>query len=377
METKRGILVVSLDFELYWGVRDLCSIDEYAEKWGGERERIAEILDLFRDRGIHATWATVGLLFFAGKEEMLQGLPALKPAYSDPRLSPYGHIAGGGVGQGEDDDPHHFALSLIERIRSTPGQRIGSHTFSHYYSLEKGQTEWQFYSDLQAAADVAAKRGIPLESLVLPRNQIRRKYVGRLAELGIKTYRGNPQHRLYRDGYSVSDPPLKRALRLADSYFNLTGHHTYPAESLAPKAPLSLPASFFFRSPPRWLGWLEPLRLYRMRRSMTHAAKHGQVYHLWFHPYNAAEEAGMRALKRLANHFRRLAERYGMISLNMEELAEAVLAGRPAAEPGGRPAEGAGAEADAFPARAEETVSACRTSPGPSYSANEVKLHGH
>lgn len=31
METKRGILVVSLDFELYWGVRDLCSIDEYAE----------------------------------------------------------------------------------------------------------------------------------------------------------------------------------------------------------------------------------------------------------------------------------------------------------------------------------------------------------
>ncbi|WP_178019964.1 polysaccharide deacetylase [uncultured Paenibacillus sp.] len=285
------------------------------------------MLELFRESGIHATWATVGLLFFADRREMLAGLPALKPGYADSRLSPYGEIESGAVGDGEEEDPYSFAPTLIEQIRQTPGQAVGSHTFSHFYCMEKGQTADEFYSDLQAAVAAAEQRGISLQSLVLPRNQLRRQYMRRLPELGIKTYRGNPRHSLYRGGYSVSDHFLRRAMRLADSYLNLTGHHIYPVESISSRLPIDLPASFFFRTPPGPLRRLEPLRLKRIKDGMTQAARQGQVYHLWLHPYNAAEETAFGSLKAVVRHFRHLAEQYGMISLNMEELGERVLAG--------------------------------------------------
>lgn len=327
MAEKAGILVVSLDFELYWGVRDLYTKAEYGAKWLRERERIPGLLELFREFGVHATWATVGLLFFADRRELLSGLPSLKPGYADPTLSPYSEIESGSIGEGEADDPYFFAPTLIEHIRQTPGQAIGSHTFSHFYCMEKGQTVDEFYSDLQAAVAAAEQRGISLQSLVLPRNQLRRQYMRRLPELGFKTYRGNPRHPLYRGGYSVSDHFLRRALRLADSYLNLTGHHTYPVDSISPKLPIDLPASFFFRTPPETLRRLEPLRLKRIKDGMTQAARQGQVYHLWLHPYNAAEETGFRSLEAVVRHYRHLAEQYGMISLNMEELGERVLAG--------------------------------------------------
>lgn len=325
MAPGKGILVISLDFELYWGVRDLYSKQDYAMKWGGEREQIPRILDLFRQGGIHATWATVGLLFFKNKTEMLNGLPEDEPSYSDSCLSPYVDIRGDEVGEGEDDDPYHYAISLIEQIHATFGQRIASHTFSHFYCLEKGQSKSQFYSDLKAAVAAARKRGIPLESLVLPRNQVCAEYLDGLASLGFMSYRGNPKHRLYSSGYSAEDSLLRRVFRLADSYLNLTGHHTYTLQSVVPRTPLNLPASFFLRSAPQALRPMEPLRLKRILDGMTYAAKRGQVYHLWLHPYNAAGAADFRALERVVDHYGRLAERYGMTSLNMEELGDLVL----------------------------------------------------
>ena len=334
MVGKAGILVISLDFELYWGVRDLYTKAEYGSKWLQEREWIPPMLKMFKDAGIHATWATVGMLFFANQRELLEGIPELRPNYMDSRLSPYAEIEAGTVGEGEIEDPASFAPSLIEQIRQTPGQAIGSHTFSHYYCSEKGQTAEEFYSDLQAAVAIAQKRGISLQSLVLPRNQLRRQYLHRLPELGFITYRGNPRHSLYREGYSASDPWFRRVLRLADSYVNLTGHHTYSVDSISPRLPIDLPASFFFRTPPVTLKRLEPLRLKRIKDGMTYAARQGQVYHLWLHPYNAADEDLFRSLENVIHHYRHLAERYGMISLNMEELGERVLAGagQPAAE---------------------------------------------
>lgn len=325
MAAGKGILVISLDFELYWGVRDLYSKQDYVKRWGGEREWIPRILELFRQGGVHATWATVGLLFFKNKAELLSGLPEVKPTYSDSSLSPYGDMEGSEVGEGEDDDPYHYALSLIEQIRATEGQRIASHTFSHFYCLEKGQSKPQFYSDLKAAVSAAGRREITLESLVLPRNQVCAEYLDGLAPLGFRSYRGNPQHRLYSSGYSAGDSPLRRVFRLADSYVNLTGHHTYPIQSVVPQAPVNLPASFFLRSAPQALGSLEPLRLKRILDGMTYAAKRGQVYHLWLHPYNAAGAADFRTLERVVAHYIHLAERYEMTSMNMEELSDLVL----------------------------------------------------
>jgi hypothetical protein len=66
-----------------------------------------------------------------------------RPRYRDSRLDPYD----GAVGEGEADDPLHFAPSLIGRIRATRRQEISTHTFSHYYCLEPGQDRQAFRAD--------------------------------------------------------------------------------------------------------------------------------------------------------------------------------------------------------------------------------------
>jgi hypothetical protein len=79
----------------------------------------------------------VGFLFFSRRDELLRALPTELPKYVDPRLSPYAEM--GTIGQDEEEDPFHFARSLLQQIRSSPAQEIGTHTFSHYYCLEPTQ----------------------------------------------------------------------------------------------------------------------------------------------------------------------------------------------------------------------------------------------
>ena len=116
-----GAFVLSLDFELMWGVRDHRSIEDYGANVLGAREVIPRLLDLFAAHGIACTWATVGMLFFNGREDLKAAVPKVRPRYDDPRLSPYGELDA--LGASEEEDPYHFAPSLIRRISEAPRAR--------------------------------------------------------------------------------------------------------------------------------------------------------------------------------------------------------------------------------------------------------------
>lgn len=326
---NHGLFVMSLDFELYWGLRDVSPVSHYRKHFAREREIIPVVLEMFEQEGIHATWATVGLLFSENKEQMKLQLPSPLPAYIDKQLSPYPHIAGVGLGEDEQEDPDHYGLSLIRRIHNTRYQRISTHTFSHYYCREEGQDLEAFRADLKAAVRAAQLQDIRVGSIVFPRNQVNPEYLPLLPGEGIYAYRGNPPHALYKEGYSTRDPFPKRVLRLMDTYFNLSGFHTYAPEKLGREVPLNVPASHFLRSYSRKLALLEPLRLRRILTGMTYAAKHRQIYHLWCHPYNLVDpyNRNLRLLARIIDHYKMLNSRYGMESRNMEELSEHLLSG--------------------------------------------------
>ena|ERR1700730_5820125 len=71
-----GVFVVSLDFELRWEVLyRRGGVADYDANVLGVRQAIPAMLDLFHDYEIHATWATVGLLFFSNKEDLLLSCP--------------------------------------------------------------------------------------------------------------------------------------------------------------------------------------------------------------------------------------------------------------------------------------------------------------
>lgn len=323
--TTPGILIISLDFELFWGMRDKKSLHAYEENLIGVHVLVPKLLQLFTNYRIHATWATVGFLFFEARQQLEMALPSIKPAYEKPELSPYPHIET--IGEKWQDDPYHYAPQLIRDILATPGQEIGSHTFSHYYCLENGQTTISFRQDLEAARAIAAQWQIPMRSLVFPRNQYDDSYLAICREMGVVAYRGTESSWLYKSRRGEAETAVRRFLRLVDAYLNLSGHHTYPLANNSGAIPINIPSSRFLRPYSPSLRWFEPVRLQRISRDLVTAAEKGEVYHLWWHPHNFGRhmQENLLFLQNILEQFKCLQDNYGMLSLNMGELSARVL----------------------------------------------------
>ncbi|GAA4321226.1 polysaccharide deacetylase family protein [Flaviaesturariibacter amylovorans] len=324
---KPGQLVISLDFELNWGVHDTLSLDTYGPNIRGVQTVIPRLLDLFGRYHVKATWGIVGFLFHQDKEELLAHVPDRLPAYSNPKLSPYGAYLDR-VGKGFPEDPHHFSPHLVQLILEQPQHEVGTHTYCHYYCLEPGQSAAEFEADLEMAIRVGAERGVTITSLIFPRNQYNKEYLRICAKHGILCIRGNERHWLYAADNAAGQTPARRGLRLLDSYVPLSGNHAFDLDRLPATLPIDIPASAFLRPYMPRLAFLDGLRLRRIKKSMTHAAKNGLVYHLWWHPHNFGihQDENFAFLELILKHYQQLNRQYGFGSSTMSELARQVLA---------------------------------------------------
>jgi peptidoglycan/xylan/chitin deacetylase (PgdA/CDA1 family) len=318
-----GALVISLDFELHWGVRDRHDLSSpYVEALLGARAAIPRILSLFRRFDIHATWATVGMLACDGRPEWMAFRPEPLPGYLDSRLSPYAES----VGIDEDDDPLHFAPSLVREIAGTAGQELGSHTFSHYYCLEPGQSQGAFVADLRAVRAIHQSLAMPPpRAIVLPRNQVNAAYLGALLDAGFGVFRGNQSAWMYRRGDGPTVGQRHRAGRLLDAYIPLTGHHLTAWEDVPlPNGLCNVPASLFLRPCADADSAATRLRERRITQALGAAARREEIFHLWWHPHNfgLATDANLLSLERLLVAFSHLRDNDGMLSASMSEIAQ-------------------------------------------------------
>lgn len=330
---RAGAVVVSLDFELHWGVRDhVRPGDPYVDALLAARDLVVEILALFRDSGTPATWAVVGALFASTREELERFSPLRRPRYRRTELDPYQEA----VGFDEAADPLHLAWSLVARIAATPAQEVASHTFSHFYCLEEGQDAGSFGADLAAAQAIAAHRGLHLESLVLPRNQVNPRYRRSVVEAGFRCIRGPQPGRGHRPGSSAASTLLERGRRMVDTYLGPEPPPTTAwSEVAAPDGLCDVPASAFLRPlSPRRMA-LEPLRRARLRAGLLDAARRGRVFHIWWHPHNFARcpEASLALVSWLFEEVERLGTSDGLEVMTM---AGAARAARCLAEGAGR-----------------------------------------
>lgn len=311
----KGIFTISLDFELYWGVRDHRTLDHYGQNIRKVHEVVPRLLDLFKDYGIHCTWATVGFLFSENKEELENNLPMEKPNYRNQAYDPYVYIK-----NNELDPVFHFAPELIRKISTTPGQELATHTYSHFYTLEKNTTPGQFREDLSMAILVAKKKNIELSGIVFPRNQYSDEHISICKELGLRTYRGNPGAEAYHPVSRKNESLLRRAYRFADSYLNLAGQHGHSLPGTADI--INVPASMFLRPYKKSLCWLDGIRFRRIRHCIEHAAASGKIFHLWWHPHNFGKwgDENFRFLEKILKVYRQLNEMQKMESLNMKEI---------------------------------------------------------
>jgi peptidoglycan/xylan/chitin deacetylase (PgdA/CDA1 family) len=316
-----GTLTISLDLELYWGMRDIISIDNYRKNLQGVRQALPAILELFKKYQIHATWAAVGFLYYADVEQLQKNIPRQLPSYDKPALDPYQYI---NTLEKESNQQLHFCPDLIELIKQYSGQEIATHTFSHYYCLETGQTQEQFKADLQAATATAKKANIDTASLIFPRNQYNQAYLGEVADCGINCYRGNETSFIYNDEKGNGDRSDKRILRLLDNYLNLTGQNCYSWSDLRSSYPINIPASRFLRPYSAKVKFLDGLRLRRITSGLEYAANRGLVYHLWWHPHNFGVNLAenLSFLEKVLQSYQKLNTQDKMQSRTMSEIAQ-------------------------------------------------------
>lgn len=317
-----GTFVVSLDFELHWGVRDHRTVADYRDNLLGVRRAIPALLALFSEFGVRATWATVGFLFFETIDELLAAIPAELPHYADRKLDPYAAL--NEVGRDEAEDPFHFAPTLIRQIQATAGQEIATHTFSHYYAGVPGPSLESFRADIRAAKSAGQRFGVEIKSVVFPRNQVSMPHIRICAEEGLIAYRG-----VESDPYvAAGNGRVDRAKRFTDAYVNLAGPCCGVPRKLDSLEIVSVPQSRFLRPCSRRLGLLDTVRLRRIRSSMTFAAENQLLFHLWWHPHNFGVNTDLNVsfLRAILEHYRALRRRFEFQSLSMAEVAAQTLA---------------------------------------------------
>jgi hypothetical protein len=282
-------LVVSLDFELRWGLLGVLGDDmaEYRENLEGVEEVVPSLLEVFRERGVRATWATVGALASRDWDEWYMRAPAW-PRYENPvfawrdsyrKQDPTGRL--------------HFAPHLIDAIVATDGQELGSHTFCHAYFREPGFTREDARADTNALLHMFQERwGITVQNCVFPRNQVAHTDV--LRECGIIGWRNNPTPFYWNAATEAEQTLAVRALRYADSLVPLGSR---AAASGARRS------SYFVRLN------LPPMLWRQHCRRMLNDAKtlrENETLHFWFHPHNigADPRRGVARFARLLDSVR-------------------------------------------------------------------------
>lgn len=313
-----GYLIISLDFELHWGRYDKYPLSQVGDYYKQTRLAIPRILDLFEKYNIHATWATVGSLMAEDVEEWKTYQPEVLPNYHNPAYSAFHWFAN----QTQHDPSVLFAPDLVKSLVHAPHQELGSHTFSHFYTGEKGASQAAFKADLMAAQKIAKdKFGADLKSLVFPRNQYNPASLTTAMELGFQVFRTNPPDWFWSSPEKAN--LLKKIFRTGDTLVPLGKKSYYDLEIKFKRGFLQLPASRLLR-PFQKHSIFNQLRIERIKKELEEAAREKMAYHLWWHPHNfgVMTEQNLASLEGILMFFKRLQDSEGMQSLSMSEAFE-------------------------------------------------------
>lgn len=304
-ESPVGAVVISLDFELRWGMHHVLrdGPDPYDACIRNAPEAARLLLDEFVGRRIRATWATVGAVACRGWDDFWMHAPR-SPQDADARfatarrfqrLDPTGEL--------------HFCRDLVLAIASSATQDLGCHTFSHALCARPGGTADALDRELAACAELWSElTGTGPRSFVYPCDEP--AWRDRLRPRGIRVVRTARHHpfggsRLARKGnaaVSVLCPPRTQI------------------PQPGPDGIIDTEGSCFVR-----FGLPSPLwRLHvgALRRAIR-ALPSGRVLHLWWHPHNlGADPRGRVAMLRpLLDEISDGVDRGRLRSLHMADLA--------------------------------------------------------
>lgn len=315
---RNGHFVISLDFELYWGVHDVFTEEQYGTNIRNVQKVIPRLLTLFKKYDIHATFAVVGAMYHNDANEFFSNISDANklPAYKKIKMSPY-------VGFGKEKVCKYpelfFQKRLIELVRDS-GQEIGTHTYCHYYCNEEGAGLSSFDYDIAKAVAIAKDNGDRVTSIIFPRNQIPSSDFEKvLISNGITCCRKNG-HKSYDDNRLKN-----RITRTLSAYL--------PIIDLSSPLPnndelIKIDANHFLRAYSS-LPFLNHMQICKIKKAMKQAAVQSKVFHLWWHPHNFGlnMDENFNMLEYVLKYFVQMRDRYNMQSSSMRDLENIIRKG--------------------------------------------------
>jgi len=259
--------ILSLDCEGKWGMADhITPYHDHHLTADKLRGAYLALTALFARYEVPATFAFVMAFILSGAEQEV--VDDLFPDHPAGRA----WLASFRSAQARGDLGGWTLPEALDIVRDDGRNEIASHGFSHL-PLDEDTPRDLAEREFAACDRVARMRGLALDTLVFPRNQV--GHVDLLAEHGVLGYR----ERLAR-----GHDKIRKAAALASelNVFERPQPDAVPSRDRA----MAIPSGHFFnwrvgarRMVPRWttaMRW----------RAMLEAAGTGDVVHLWLHPHN-------------------------------------------------------------------------------------------
>jgi peptidoglycan/xylan/chitin deacetylase (PgdA/CDA1 family) len=296
-----GSVVLSLDAELGWGFHDLPSPP--APRYENARAGWQQLVSLFEEFDVRATWAVVGHLFLEECDGEHPGHPAPPDWFARERTS------------WRSRPDLRFGDGLIEALfESAIDHDIGSHTFSHVVFGDRNTDRTLADAEVTAAIEAAEGYDSSPTSFVYPRNRVGHRDV--LADHGFTCYRGRAPIR------PTDDLPGGRPLgKLIEATVDTPPLVTPRRDEFGL---VNVPASMYlfgFEGTARSVAefvWADPV-VRRATRGIDAAARKGGICHLWLHPNNLVAPRDRRRMRAIVSH---LAKRRDQGAVAIETMAD-------------------------------------------------------
>lgn len=260
--------ILSLDCEGKWGMADaITAYHDHHLTTAKLRDAYVRLLALFHRYELPVTFAFV-MAFLLSDEEQRE----------DEHLFP--HCAQGvewlrhfRAAQAADSLEGWTLPELLDLVQADARHEVACHGFSHLPLDGNTTPQASAAKEFAACRDVADRRGLNLETLVYPRNQI--GHVSLLGKYGFRGFRHRLRRRAGRAGQLMALAAEWNVRQAAQ-----------PSPAYDPYGAIDIPSGFFFNWRVGARRLVPPaVTALRWKRMIDHAGEE-DVVHLWLHPHN-------------------------------------------------------------------------------------------
>ncbi len=312
---NKGTFCISLDTELLWGRHDF-NYHPFITRAQRTRPVIKSLLLMFEKYNISATWAIVGHLFLdqCSSKNSIKHPEIIRPNYPWRKVDWFLYDPATSI----KDNPEWYGKDIVQLIKKSKKQEIGSHSFSHVLIGHSGCSKKCAESEIKECIKLASKEHIKLKSFVFPCNLIGQLKL--LHKLGFKSFRGLDSFTTQASRFKL----VNKLLLLIDLLL-LIPHTSNPhiEEGL-----VNIPGNMYYLSARGFRRFIPiNLRVMKAKFSIQQAIRKHQVFHLWFHPIDLTDNS-IQLLKGLEEiiKYAAIQNKKGLLNIkSMNEIAVEVL----------------------------------------------------